>query len=236
MFFGGMIPVTLINYPGIPACAIFTTLCNFSCPFCHNFKTLVKGELQQEDYSEKEVLLYLKKRRNLIDGVVISGGEPCLDLGLPEFVEQVKELGLKVKIDTNGSKPEMLKRLIDDGLVDYIAMDIKNSFDKYQITAGLMSPSEVSSAVEGVKKSISIIMDSGIDYEFRTTVVDGFHTEEDMHKIGSEIYGAKRYYIQQFKLTPEVKDQSLKPLSYMTMMSFKKIMEEYVKEAKVKLA
>lgn len=235
MYFGGMVPVTLIDYPGVLACTIFTTLCNFSCPFCHNYKTLVNGELQQENFSENDVLLYLEKRKKLIKGVVVSGGEPCIDYGLPEFLERVKELGFLIKLDTNGSKPDMVKKVVEQGLVDYIAMDIKNSFDKYQITAGLISPKEVDEVVTNVKRSIDYIMTCGIDYEFRTTVLEDFHTAEDMHKIGSEIYGAKKYYIQQFRDTTEVKTSGLTPLSYHKLYEFRRIMEDYVNRCDLRI-
>ncbi len=161
------------------------------CPFCHN-TPLVTGEAQ-ESYSEEEILSYLKKRQGILDGVAITGGEPLLQKDIGEFIGKIKELGYKVKIDTNGSKSDALSCLIKEGLVDFIAMDVKNSPSKYSLTSG----SEIS--FSEIEKSIELIKNSGISHEFRTTVVKEFHEEEDIIAIAKLLGKSEKYYLQQFK-------------------------------------
>lgn len=187
----GLQKMTLLDFPGRVACTVFLGGCDFRCPFCHNYE-LVDGSaapLMEED----ALFAFLEKRRGLLDGVAITGGEPCLHPGLPELMRRIKAMGYAVKLDTNGAHPERLKVILDQGLADYVAMDIKNSPEKYAMTVGLetidLSP---------VRESVSLLKSCGIDYEFRTTVVDELHEVEDFESIGPWIAGAKKYFLQCF--------------------------------------
>lgn len=193
MVISGMQKLTLLDYPGNTACLIFTQGCNFRCPFCHN-RDLLSDKNNDEEISENEVMEYLEKRKGLIDGVCISGGEPLLQADLEDFIIKVKDMGFKVKLDTNGSSPSKLKRLIDNGLLDYIAMDIKNDFSKYDQTSGIEKIK-----VDNIKRSIQIIEDSGIDYEFRTTVVKQLHNLCEIESICEYIGPKAKYYIQNYR-------------------------------------
>lgn len=191
MIIGGFQKMTVQDFPGKIACIIFTHGCNFRCPFCHN-ATLVTEESDQ--FTEDEILSYLIKRQGVLDGVCISGGEPLIHgEEIFSLMQKIKDLGYLIKLDTNGYLPNRLQQALDRGLVDYVAMDIKNCLDKYPQTAGLGSID-----TESIQKSIDIIKESGIDYEFRTTVTKELHTPQDFVKIGELIRGAKRYYIQNF--------------------------------------
>ncbi len=191
MKISGFQKLTLLDFPGHTACTLFTSGCNMRCPFCHN-TPLVTGEAQEE-YSEEEILSYLKKRQGILDGVAITGGEPLLHKDIGDFIRKIKEEGYKVKLDTNGSKSEVLQFLLDEGLVDFIAMDIKNTPEKYALTSGSSVP------YEEIAKSIEIIKSSGIPHEFRTTVVKEYHTQEDITAIAKMLGRSEKYYLQQFK-------------------------------------
>ena len=192
MKFYGFQKMTLLDYPGKVACTVFTGGCNFRCPFCHN--ALLVTQLNPADaISDTEILTYLKKRQGLLDGVCVTGGEPLLWKELPAFLAEVKSLGYAVKLDTNGSFPETLKALVREKLVDYAAMDIKNSPEKYALTAGLDSIE-----LEAVGESIRFLLEEHIPYEFRTTVTEEFHTVEDIRKAAEWIRGAEAYFLQGF--------------------------------------
>ena len=182
---------SLIDYPGKICATVFTQGCNFRCPYCHN-PELVIPSLYREGMADNEVFAFLKKRRGKLDAVNITGGEPTLQPDLIEFIKQIKSLGYMVKIDTNGSFPEILRKLIEGKLLDYIAMDIKAPLEKYGIVTGS------SIAPENIAASIRLIMDSGIDYEFRTTIVKSLLTERDIEKIGILTGGAKCLVLQKF--------------------------------------
>ncbi|MGM9848218.1 MAG: anaerobic ribonucleoside-triphosphate reductase activating protein [Bacilli bacterium] len=184
--------LTLLDYPGNVACLIFTQGCNFRCPFCHN-SGLLDMNNNCEKIDEKEVFKYLEKRKGLLDGVCISGGEPLLQKDIEYFIRKVKDLGYKVKLDTNGSSPKKLKQLIEEGLIDYVAMDIKNDFLNYDKTAGMCTN------IDNIKKSIEIIENSNIEYEFRTTIVKQFHDVGKLEKIIQYIGPNARYYIQNYQ-------------------------------------
>lgn len=186
----GLQKLTTLDYPGKIACTVFTPGCNFRCGFCHN-AALVTGQPALMD--TEEIFAYLEKRRGVLDGVAVTGGEPLLQSGLADFLRRVKDTGFAVKLDTNGSLPHRLAPLLEQGLVDYVAMDIKNSPAKYAATCGIENAD-----MEAVKKSIEIIMSSGTDYEFRTTAVAQLHTDADFEAMGALIRGAKRWYIQNF--------------------------------------
>lgn len=188
----GLNKTTLLDYPGRVAATVFLGGCNFRCPFCHN-ASLVTEPDSQPQLSREEVLLFLKKRAGLLDGVCVTGGEPTLAPDLPDFLRKVKELGLLIKLDTNGYRPDVTKALINEGLVDYIAMDIKSSLSGYSLATG-----RPDLPVEPVMESISLLMNGTIEYEFRTTVVGGLHTEKDFREIGQLLKGCRAYFLQPF--------------------------------------
>ena len=226
MMFGGFQKLTLLDYPGKVACLLFTQGCNFRCPFCHN-ASLVRGG-EGEKISDTEIIEYLKKRSKVLDGVCISGGEPLLHSGLKEFIKEVRALGYAIKLDTNGSFPEKLIELISEGLIDYVAMDIKNSFDRYSETAG------VDTDIEKIKTSIDFLMNGNIEYEFRTTLVKELHTLSDMESIGKTIQGAKRYYLQNFLDSGDILCQNLTPFDAETLHEMQKIALKYVSEVQIR--
>ena len=200
MLVGGFQGTTLIDYPGKIASTIFTCGCNFRCPFCHNPELVFPKEHKFPCTDGEEVLKKLNGRQTFIDGVCITGGEPTLNDDLPDFIKSIKKMGYAVKLDTNGYKPDVIERLMDKNLIDAIAMDIKSSFDNYSKVCG------TDIDVELIKKSIEMIMNSGLQYEFRTTVVPEYVSKEDIDKIVSHIEGAEFYALQQFH-----KDKVLAP-------------------------
>ncbi len=189
----GLQKLTLLDFPQHTACTVFTGGCNLRCPFCHNVP-LVLDPTGGEAITVADFFAFLETRRGLLDGVAVTGGEPLLQPDIADFLRGIKQRGFAVKLDTNGAFPEKLKSLIGAGLVDYIAMDVKNSPEKYALTSGVDGLSYAP-----FKESIEIIKTCGVDYEFRTTVVDEFHTADDIASIGNEIKGAKRYFLQAFK-------------------------------------
>lgn len=204
MIFGGFQKLTLLDFPEKVACIVFTKGCNFYCPFCHN-SSLVHSSAS--DISEDEVLEYLAKRQGILEGVCISGGEPLLHDELEAFIKKVKDMGYAVKLDTNGSFPEKLKSLVKKGLIDYVAMDIKNSFDKYPPTCGVENID-----ISKIEESIDFLMSSSVDHEFRTTVVRELHTTQDIVSICKRISGAKKYFIQNFVDSGDILENGLNPM------------------------
>ncbi len=188
----GFQKMTMLDFPGKVACTVFTGGCNFRCPFCHN--AMLVTEIDESlTYSEEEIISYLYKRQGILDGVCITGGEPLLQKDIVDFIKKVKETGMLIKVDTNGSYPERLKELVNAGLVDYVAMDIKNSRAKYGVTVG-----KPDFDVSPIEQSVEFLLSGKVDYEFRTTVVKEFHTAEDIADIAKWISGAKRYFLQGF--------------------------------------
>ena len=192
MIIKGLQKTTLLDFPGRVACTVFTGGCNFRCPFCHN-ASLVLSPGSVDGISEEEFFRFLSKRKGILDGVCITGGEPLLQKDIVEFIRKIKNEGFAVKLDTNGSFPDRLKSIVAEDLIDYIAMDIKNSEEKYSMTAG------IDDDCKQVFESINFIMSSGVDYEFRTTVVKELHSVDDIENIAKRIKGAKRYFLQSFK-------------------------------------
>ena len=226
MIIGGFQKMTVLDFPGKIACTIFTHGCNLKCPFCHNAR-LVTEEVERFD--EKEILSYLNKRKGVLDGVVISGGEPMLQRDLFNFMKKVKEIGLLIKLDTNGCFPNKLKEAIDLGLVDYVAMDIKNCREKYPLTAG-----KENIDVSAIEKSVNILMNSGIEYEFRTTVTRELHTPQDFVKIGEWIKGAKRYYIQNFVDSGNLISEGSSPLDMQGLKALSEAVSPYVESVSLR--
>lgn len=204
MKISGLQKLTLLDYPGKMACTVFTYGCNFRCPFCHN--ALLVTEENSDSISEDEFFSFLKKRQGILDGVCISGGEPTLQKDLPEFISKIKALGYCVKLDTNGSYPLIVKKLIEENLIDYVAMDIKNSPARYDITCGCQVD------IDAVKQSVSIIKQSGIAHEFRTTTVKEYHKAEDFEAIADWIEGS-RYFLQHFENSGNLIGENLTALS-----------------------
>lgn len=192
MIIHGFQKMTLLDYPGRVACTIFTAGCNFRCPFCHNAGLVTHLDTAAR-IDEQEILSYLIKRKGILDGVCITGGEPTLQRDLPGFIRRVRALGYAVKLDTNGADPQTLGALLDEGLLDYVAMDIKNSPARYAETVGIegfdLAP---------VRKSIELLLSSDIDFEFRTTVTDELHTPQDIGALAEWIVGAPHYFLQPF--------------------------------------
>ncbi len=192
MQINGFQKLTLLDFPEKVACIVFTAGCNFRCPFCHN-ASLVTHIDNSNVIAEQEVLEYLKKRKGILEGVSITGGEPLLQGDIEEFIEKVKALGYAVKLDTNGTFPDKLIRLVERGLIDYVAMDIKNSKEKYANTAGVTQLD-----LSNIQKSIDYLLEGKVDFEFRTTVVNGLHNVEDIQDIVKWIKGTPKYYLQNF--------------------------------------
>ena len=191
MVIAGLQKLTLLDYPGRCACTVFLSGCNLRCPFCHN-ASLVLGTAPPAAMGEAEFFTFLESRKGLLDGVCVTGGEPTLRPDLPEFLAGIHALGFSLKLDTNGSNPSMLRRLIDEKCVDYVAMDIKNSPDRYAATCGGVD------ILDKVQESIDILMEGRVDYEFRTTCVKPFHDADALESIGAWLCGAKQYYLQAF--------------------------------------
>ena len=193
MHISGLQKLAMVDFPGKLAATVFTGGCNLRCPFCHNALLVNRLAENPETHSIEEVLDFLKKRRGFLDGVVLSGGEPLMQNGAAEFLEQVRSLGFAVKLDTNGCYPEALEEILNRNLVDYVAMDIKNSREKYGATVGIPGFD-----VTPIEQSVALLKNSGIDFEFRTTVVKEFHSAQDIVSIGQWLVGSPRYYLQQF--------------------------------------
>ena len=223
----GLQKMTLLDYPGRVASTVFLGGCDFRCPFCHNFE-LVSGPMP-EALTEEEFFAFLDKRQGLLDGVAITGGEPCLRKDLPDFIACIRDAGFDVKLDTNGNHPRLLAQLLDRGLVDYVAMDIKNSPSKYAETIGLPEIDLVP-----IDESIKLIMQSGVDYEFRTTVVREFHDAGDFEEIGKWIAGAKRYFLQPFTDRETVPNQTLTAPDSDELHEFRDVSARFVENAEIR--
>lgn len=217
----GLQKTTLLDFPEKVACTVFTGGCNFRCPFCHN-ASLVLAPTEVTDISEQEFFSFLDRRRGILDGVCVTGGEPLLQQDIIPFLERIHSLGLAVKLDTNGWYYNKLKDIISLGLIDYVAMDIKNTREKYALTAGIPSVSE------DVFRSIDLIMSCGLPYEFRTTVVRELHTMEDIRDIALSIKGASQYYLQCFKDSGDLIGTGYSAHSEDTMRSMLEIIRPYV--------
>ncbi len=194
MFLAGLQKLSLLDYPGLVACTVFTAGCNLRCPWCHNAGLVLPELLPEEGLPADEVLDFLKKRRGVLDGVCVTGGEPLLHPELQDFLAEVRELGFRIKLDSNGSFPERLRKTVEAGLVDYVAMDIKNGPSRYAETCGVTGY-----GADRFSESRDFLLSDPVDYEFRTTVVKGLHTRESLLEAAGWIRGAKRWYLQQFR-------------------------------------
>ena len=223
----GLQKMTLLDFPGRVACTVFLGGCDFRCPYCHNFE-LVDGSAPPV-MDEGELFAFLEKRRGLLDGVAITGGEPTLREDLPDLMRRLKDMGYAVKLDTNGGHPDRLAAILSEGLADYVSMDIKNSPEKYAQTAGLEAID-----LGPIRESVKLLMDGGTDYEFRTTVVDELHAAEDFEAIGRWIAGARRYFLQAFADRDSVPFAGLHAPSDAKMREYAGIMRKYVPDTRLR--
>ena len=206
--------MTLIDYPGKIATTVFTVGCSFRCPFCHNPELVLRPGIKNN--LEKEFFKFLEKRKGKLEGVCITGGEPTIQSDIIDFIKKIKKIGYSVKLDSNGSRPDVLRKIIKERLVDFIAMDIKDSQEKYQKTTGEKAD------IERIKLSVEIIRNSKIPYEFRTTVVPGIHKEKDFEKIAKWIRGSRAYYLQEYRET-KILDSNLKKITKGKSIDLEKI-------------
>ena len=224
----GFNKVTLLDYPGLTACTVFTGGCDLRCPFCHN-SPLVLDPRGTEGYTVDEVLEHLKKRKGILDGIAVSGGEPLLQPDIEDVLLRIRSLGLSVKLDTNGTLPHRLADVIEKGLVDYVAMDVKNSPQKYAETTGCERID-----LDAVKESVQRLMHSGIPYEVRTTVVRELHAERDIEEIGRWLSGAEQYFLQGFIDSGNLIGQGLSAYGKEEMERLCAVAAQYVKKASLR--
>ncbi len=224
----GLQKLTLLDYPGKVACTVFTAGCNFRCPFCHN-ASLVTHIQDGREITQEEVFAFLKKRRGILDGVCVTGGEALLHKDIEELLREIKELGFSVKLDTNGSFPDRLKGLVEEGLVDYIAMDIKNAKENYGRTIEIEDYD-----VSDVARSVQYLLEGNVPYELRTTVVREFHQRADLEAIGRWIEGAEHYYLQQFVDSGDLIQPGLRGYDRDIMEQALGTVKKYVKAAELR--
>ena len=224
----GLQKLTLLDFPGKIACTVFTGGCNFRCPFCHNASLVIPSKLgaamPTEDFFD-----FLKKRQGILGGVCVSGGEPTLMFDLEEFLTRIKSMGFLVKLDTNGSRPEVLRSLVEKGLIDYVAMDIKNSPDMYPKTVGVEGFD-----VAPILESAEYLMSGAVEFEFRTTLVSGHHTEREMQLIGEWLRGAPRYYLQNFVDSGDLISEDTVGLNKNTSETLLKVLKSYIPNAEIR--
>ncbi len=221
MDIGGFQSTTLLDYPEHLACTVFTRGCNMRCPFCQNGSLVIK-ELFGSVYDEDEIIKRIEKRKNILEGVCISGGEPTLQPDLIPFIKTIRSFDLKIKLDTNGTSPSILGRLLNEKLIDYVAMDLKSSFGAYHRLSGLKKESPL---IDNVKASVLLLMKSDIPHEFRTTVINELHDAEDIEELACSIKGEKAYYIQPYVETGDVIGLHLKEPVHFSAPSNEKLNE-----------
>lgn len=224
----GFQSLTLLDYPGKVACTVFLGGCNFRCPFCQNTGLVLAPE-REAVVPMEEVMGVLRKRRGMLDGVCITGGEPTLTSDLREFILRVRELGYLVKLDTNGYRPEVLENLLAEGLLDYVAMDIKSSPENYARVAGLPGLD-----LQRIRRSVELLMEAGVDYEFRTTVAQGLHTREDIEAIGRWLQGCRRYFLQNYRESEQVMMPVFAGFSREQLENFRRLLLEYIPQVGIR--
>lgn len=223
----GVQKLTLLDYPGKMAATIFIGGCNFRCPFCHNAGIVVEDD--QEEISKDALFSFLQKRKHVLQGVCITGGEPLLYEETEPLIRGIKELGYKIKLDTNGSFPKRLKKLVRHGLVDYVAMDLKNSKEKYMETAGTEN-----FELEAIEESVSFLLEGHVDFEFRTTIVKELHTMDDIKKMAQWIKGAGKYFLQPFVDSGELIEDGFSAYEEEEMREFARVVKEFVPNVEIR--
>ena len=226
MDFVGIDKFSLLDYDENVSVVLFAPTCNYRCPFCHNGDSVLGSHAA---IPFEEIMSFLESRKGLIDAVVVSGGEPTLMDDVVSKIEAIKNLGFKIKLDTNGTNPAILNELLCKNLINYVAMDIKNSEEKYPETTGVKNPQ-----MDKIKESISIIMNSGIDYEFRTTLVAEYHSKESIEQMGKLIKGAKKLFLQKFVDREGVIKKGLHPIEEVWALSYKTILEDFVEHVELR--
>ncbi len=224
----GLQKLTLLDFPEHTACTVFTAGCNFRCPFCHN-ASLVVDISKEASITEEEFFAFLQKRVGILDGVCITGGEPLLHQDIDLFIQKIKEMGFAVKLDTNGSFPNRLIALLEKGLVDYVAMDIKNSREAYAFTAGTDAFN-----IEAIEKSVAYLKEGHVPYEFRTTVVKHYHSRENFEEIGKWLVGTERYFLQNFVDSGDLIGKHTRGCSEEEMKEFLRVVQKYIPGAKLR--
>lgn len=228
MRIGAIQKTTLLDYPGKLACTVFLPGCNLRCPFCHNAGLVLPEQIQTAVITCEELLTFLSKRVDKLDGVCISGGEPTIYPDLPELITSIRKMGFSVKLDTNGTNPQMLKFLLCNNLLDYVAMDIKNSPDRYMQTCGGVD------VFHSVKDSAALLMSGTTEYEFRTTVCKPFHNEEAMQAIGQWLHGAKQYFLQSFVDSGNLVGLGAAPFTKAEMLALQQAVRKYIPSTQIR--
>lgn len=228
MQIAGLQKTTLLDYPGHVAATIFLSGCNFRCPFCHNMNIVLPFS-DGPMISKEELMTFLNKRKEILDGVCITGGEPTLHSDLEELIRRIKELGLRVKLDTNGTKPEVVAHLLDEHLLDYVAMDIKGSRGIFEMITGAPV-----SCFDKVIETIRLLINSEVAYEFRTTIIEEYHTMDEIRKIGELISGAKHYYLQSFVDSEYVPDHTLHACNKEKLIEMKEYLSTYIDDVEIR--
>lgn len=228
MIIKGLQKLTLLDFPGLMAATVFTSGCNFRCPFCHNASLVLGERADGNKIQEEELFSFLEKRKGMLGGVCISGGEPTLMPDLEDFIRKIKGMGYKVKLDTNGYRPDLLRHLIDEGLLDYVAMDIKNSKEKYSLTAG----TEID--IEKIEESASVLMSGNLPFEFRTTVVKELHDEADMVNIGKWLRGEEKFFLQGFIDSGDLISGGLNGYDKKELFYLLNVLKSYIPNAQIR--
>lgn len=223
----GIQKMTLLDFPGCVSCTIFLGGCDFRCPFCHNFE-LIDGTMKPT-MTDDDLIKFLESRKGLLEGVAITGGEPLMHKDILKLIKRIRDTGYRVKLDTNGYHPELLENILNSGLVEYVAMDIKNSPEKYALTCGVETVN-----LDKIYRSIALLIGGNTDYEFRTTVVNELHEESDFYKIGKVIEGAKRYFLQRFTDRDTVPYGNLTAPSFEKMYKFAEISRKFVPKTELR--
>ena len=228
MVIHGIQKLTLVDYPGHPAAILFTGDCNFRCPFCQN-APLVLSLSSEPVIAEDEIFSFLKKRKGMLEGVVVTGGEPTLQKDLIPYLGRLKGLGYLVKLDTNGYRPDILEKAMESGYVDYVAMDIKTSLDEYPVVAGIKNLD-----VSRIERSVELLKTGAVDYEFRTTVVEPLHHKENFEKIGELLKGCRRYYLQSFVDSGNIIGKNCFPPSQEQLKNYLKTVSNYIESVSIR--
>lgn len=223
--FCGMEKLSLVDFDGKLSCTLFTGGCNYKCPFCHNSSLMS----MQQTIDFEEILNFLKSRKKMLDAVVITGGEPTLHQNLPIIIKKIKDLGYLIKLDTNGTNPKMLKELIDNKLIDYVAMDIKTSFNNYNLVTNTLNP-----LIDNVKESINILKTTNINYELRTTLVKEYHNLDTIEEMKQLLVGTKNLFLQKFILRDTCINQNLHEIDIDTANIYKKILETTIEKVSLR--